>query len=327
MEDESYIERRKMIEFIKKEPALIMMVGLPASGKSHCSELMKEENKSIVIHSSDNLRKELYDDVNSQEHNGELFNELHKRIRADLKAGKTVIYDATNINKRRRTAFLKSINCVKYCILMLTPYEQCLELNRERDKSVPDEVISRMYKNFQPPSLDEGFEDIVLGYHPCFLENYILGKFFYGTPGVKEGACSIEHENKHHTKTIGNHCLAVYGNLAKNHPRDYVLQVAGLLHDVGKPFTKTNVKPDGTVDTDYHYYNHQNVGAYDSFFYTYLLRMKPIEIIDVANIIYNHMLPFAWQKDKDIEEKHKKRLGSKMYKYIKLLHEADIAES
>jgi len=59
---------------------LIMMVGLPASGKSFVAEqLALKEN--ATIHSSDSLRKELFGDVNVQDKNGEVFQELHNRIK------------------------------------------------------------------------------------------------------------------------------------------------------------------------------------------------------------------------------------------------------
>ena len=56
-------------------PQMIMMVGLPASGKStKAQELAKEYNATIF--SSDALRKELYGDENIQGDNTKLFNTL-----------------------------------------------------------------------------------------------------------------------------------------------------------------------------------------------------------------------------------------------------------
>ena len=53
-------------------PKFIMMCGLVASGKStRVKELAKEYNATIF--SSDALREELFNDVNDQEHNQELF--------------------------------------------------------------------------------------------------------------------------------------------------------------------------------------------------------------------------------------------------------------
>ena len=87
---------------------LIMMCGLVASGKSFvANQLALKEN--AVIHSSDELRIELFGDVNEVDKNGEVFQELHKRIKDDLKKGKNVIYDATNLNHKKRKGFLEEL--------------------------------------------------------------------------------------------------------------------------------------------------------------------------------------------------------------------------
>ena len=74
-------------------PKFIMMVGLVASGKStKAKELADEYNATIF--SSDALREEMFNDINNQAHNQELFVELHKRIKDCLRSGKNAIYDA-----------------------------------------------------------------------------------------------------------------------------------------------------------------------------------------------------------------------------------------
>lgn len=68
------------------KPILYYLVGLPASGKSTWAKNMVD-NDTILL-SSDNLREELYGDINNQEHNGELFQEINKRVKNLLKQGK-----------------------------------------------------------------------------------------------------------------------------------------------------------------------------------------------------------------------------------------------
>ena len=132
-----------------------MMCGLVASGKSTKSKELAEKYNATIF-SSDALREEMFGDVNDQLHNQELFVELHKRIKDYLRNGKSAIYDATNINYKRRMAFLaelKSIQCEKICVLMATPYEECCERNEQRDRKVPEHVIRRMYMGFDVPHI------------------------------------------------------------------------------------------------------------------------------------------------------------------------------
>ena len=103
-----------MLEFI-------MLVGIPASGKStYAKEL---EKNGYHIHSSDEIRKELTGDENTQVVNEKVFQVLHKRIKSDLEQGISCIYDATNMSMKRRISFLKEINkydCHKTCVLFVT---------------------------------------------------------------------------------------------------------------------------------------------------------------------------------------------------------------
>ena len=122
------------------KPILYYLVGLPASGKSTWAKNMVD-NDTILL-SSDNLREELYGDINNQEHNGELFQEINKRVKNLLKQGKDVIYDATNISSKRRISFLKElkkIDCYKQCIYFNTNFEMCID----RDKKEKEKLVLR----------------------------------------------------------------------------------------------------------------------------------------------------------------------------------------
>ena len=99
------------------KPKFYTLIGLSGSGKS--SYNFEEE---VVKISSDSLRKELFGDENDQTHNAEVFNELHKRVILNLKNGKNVVYDATNLSRRRRVVFLnniKHIDCEKKTVSFL----------------------------------------------------------------------------------------------------------------------------------------------------------------------------------------------------------------
>lgn len=314
-----------------KTPILFIMVGITASGKSYLAELLasKRNGEYIkpIVHSSDNLRAELYGDINEQKHNGELFNELHKRIKEDLRDGNDVVYDATNISKKRRRGFLNElvhIKCHKVCVCVLTPYEVCLQQNQNRERKVPEEAIRRMYLGWCPPALDEGFDNIILAYNygNVDINKYTLENFFEGEINANE----IDQENSHHSSTIGVHCLEASDYIKKHNEENLVLRTAALLHDLGKCFCKSHLNSRGEFDTECHYYNHQNCGSYDSLFYTDVLGVPQDERLHIANLIYYHMMPYtSWKQSKKAEEKAKSQVGEEFFNEIMMLHEADLA--
>ena len=87
-----------------------MMVGLPGSGKSTFARDVLSASPGAVVHSSDEIRRELLGDENDQTQQALVFSTLHERVFSDLRAGKNVVYDATNINYKQRKQF---VDCVR----------------------------------------------------------------------------------------------------------------------------------------------------------------------------------------------------------------------
>ena len=253
------------------KPIFYMNVGMPGSGKSHWAETHKDE-LNAVVHSSDSIREEL-GDVNDQSKNEEVFKILHQRIKDDLRAGKNVVYDATNLNRKRRIAFLenelKDIPCEKICILFATPYEICLSNNFARDRQVPEEVMERMYKNFETPWYSEGFYDIQI-----IWWNYkgMVG-FEYDYLKDLEKLCLISHDNPHHTLSIGDHMKEArkYCNTLDDAKYNAHLNYAVSMHDIGKPWTKSFFDSKGNPCDTAHYFEHQNVGSFLALFFSDIL--------------------------------------------------------
>ena len=299
----------------------ICMVGLPASGKSTHAQTLADRYNAIIC-SSDNIRVELFNDVNDQLHNTEVFKELYKRIKNYLRDGKDVIMDSTNISYKRRMAFLAeltNIPCEKICILMATPYEECLRRNAERERKVPEHVIKRMYMGFDVPYWFEGWNRIET--------HFGLYRATYGTPydWIKAVNTYNQH-NSHHALSLGEHCWQTYKYLKetydKNNNRDVIMRVSGMLHDCGKRFCQTFVNTKNEITNEAHYYSHEHVGSYDSLFYG--MTCNPL---DVAIRIRWHMQPYFWEKDNNEKHhnKYRKLWGEELYKDIMKLHAADRA--
>ena len=297
------------------KPVMVQMVGLPASGKScHAEKLAKEINATVF--SSDKLREEMYGDINDQDHNSEVFQELHRRIKEYLKSGKNVIFDATNISSKKRRSFiqeLSKIDCEKRCIIMATPYEQCLKNNAARDRKVPEYVIDKMYRAWNTPYWFEGWDDIEIVYWEGTENNDSVWVWL-------NNHMNYSQNNPHHNLTLGRHCWETSGALADEDPLNGIIR-AGLLHDCGKPYVKTFTNAKGKVTDIAHYYSHENVGAYDALFYD----CGAANPLDVSILVNLHMKPYVWEKDNNekLRNKCKKLWGEELYNNIIKLHEAD----
>lgn len=296
---------------------LFMMIGIPASGKTSLAEqIAKSEGAEIV--SSDNIRKELYGDENIQGDSNEVFKIVENRIINGLKNNKNMIYDATNINYKRRMAFLQKIRKLKVekvAIMVATPYEQCLIRNSQRERQVPEEVIKRMYFNFYVPQYFEGWDNIQIKY----TNNYM---FFFNDLE------DIEQNNPHHKLTVLEHCKKTEEILNKqNGQLSIPINFAGRLHDIGKLKTKTFINSKGEKTDIAHFYNHEKVSAYDSLFYVNLRSriemMKDEEFaLETIKLIQWHMLPWTKMSEKT-EQKYKKLLSENFWSDLMILHKAD----
>ena len=302
----------------------IMMVGLPCSGKSTKAKRLAEEYNAN-IHSSDAIREELTGDINNQENNTLVFRTLHQRVKDDLRNGKSCIYDACCVHYKERKAFLqelKNIPCEKICVLMATPYEVCLERSAKRDRTVPEYVIKRMYKNFDVPWYYEGWDSIEVEYSPD-------SEGAFGMPREWiENVRDYHQDNSHHTLTLGEHCWQAV-KYVDNCEREHIeskscsstaLRYATMLHDCGKSFCKTFKNGKGEITEQAHYYSHEHTGSYDSLFYEmacYKLR--------VAVLIRWHMQPYFWGKDNNekLHNKYRRLWGENLYSDIMKLHAAD----
>lgn len=304
-------------------PKFTMLCGLPASGKSTVAQKLAEEYDAIIF-SSDALREEMFGDINNQEHNQEVFMELHKRIKDCLKNGKNAIMDSTNISYKRRMgllAELKNIPCEKICVLMATPYEECLKRNAERERKVPEHVIKRMYMNFNIPYFYEGWDCIKIEYSEGSRSSYgLVNKWL-------DAVMSYNQENSHHALTLGGHLQGAADYLKNNlcptnNIHDLTLMGATMLHDCGKPFCKTFTNSRGEITPEAHYYSHQYCGAYDSLFFAYLSGF--VDPLDIAIRIMWHMQPY-FNKEEKTQKKYRKLWGEDLYQDIMMLHECDVA--
>lgn len=291
-----------------------MLIGVPAAGKTTWCK----ENPQIERISSDEIRKEwgiLGTSEEDKSKNALVFEEVLKRAKKAAKENKDFAIDATNINSKRRIIFLKQFDCEKIGVVFATPIEECLKRNSKRERKVPEKVIGRMYRNFQPPAYEEGFNEINI--ITCGGSNTTIEDIL--------DANEIPHDNHHHTLSCRKHCLVaeeIARTISKreNLSADdmILLTTAARYHDIGKFICKTFSDYKGNPTEEAHYFSHQNVSAY--LFLCYDIDLRTKEKIFVANLIYHHM--DFYMKDFKIE---KMLFNNNFTKLLRLLNESDRA--
>lgn len=141
---------------------LIVLCGLPASGKSTYAEMLAESGQFCRV-CPDLIRKELYGDENIQGNGKKVFEIAFNAIQRLGKQNFNAVFDATNINADRRKKLVEEMRPY-FDILILkwfsTPMEKCVERNIHRERQVPLEVLVRMWDNFQEPTKEEGWDYI-----------------------------------------------------------------------------------------------------------------------------------------------------------------------
>jgi predicted kinase len=140
---------------------VVLAIGLPGSGKTTWFG-----RRGITPLSSDLLRNILFDDVEEQRYQGLVFSTLRSLLRARLIARMPMNYvDATNLSIHERRQWIKMAKSFGYevqAVFFDVPLDVCLDRNRQRDRSVSEDVMRKMAEKLKPPVFEEGFEKITV---------------------------------------------------------------------------------------------------------------------------------------------------------------------
>ena len=151
---------------------LMMLVGLPASGKSTwVNEYMKDHPETVII-SSDNNVEQLCENAGISYSEGfkthikEATKMMNDQVDDAIKNCKNVIWDQTNITVKTRAGKMnKFMNYELFAVYFpVSEVEQRIRLDDRHQKTgkfIPSYVIDSVRSNLEVPTIDEGFDEVI----------------------------------------------------------------------------------------------------------------------------------------------------------------------
>lgn len=286
---------------------LIMLSGVPGSGKSSYSEVLKEKENAIVL-SSDEIYVELTGDTEHTRSNGpKEFEELYKRVRENLKKNQNVIIDATNISSKKRKGRLEQFKDAKVKELhqFIVPFEETVERDLKRNRTVGKGVIKNMYLNINIPMENEGFDSSYVYVDESFKnyignmtkeklleiiqKNEIHDYMFRELSEIKyfKDIFNLPQDSSYHSFSVSRHTYHVLQYINENYEESdkLVLQVTALFHDIGKALAKK-------FDEGKRYANfigHENTSAQIAYGILTVLGFEEDFVKEVSKLTQLHM--------------------------------------
>ncbi|MGD1704053.1 AAA family ATPase [Dapis sp. BLCC M229] len=143
---------------------LIILIGLPASGKSTLARKIVSRYPRCQLISTDAIRAQLFGDEAIQGPWLQVWQEVQQQFHQAVSLKSLAIYDATNTQRRRRKELIELARETGFSYItglwLDKSLELCLERNKQRQRQVPEEVIMKMSRQLTNvlPSCEEGFD-------------------------------------------------------------------------------------------------------------------------------------------------------------------------
>lgn len=151
------------------DPTVVVMVGVPASGKSTMAAEMLDNDELVYISTDqyvEDRAKEMgttYDAIweNTIKEATAVMND---RFRQAIKAGKSILWDQTNLGAKKRRSILSQVpkGYIKLAMFFpVTREDQEARLAQRQGKSIPANVIASMWDTMTVPCVSEGFDMVI----------------------------------------------------------------------------------------------------------------------------------------------------------------------
>ncbi len=149
-------DRLSSIHYVPPEKhrcTVTLMSGLPGVGKDTWLALNRPDLPIVTL---DALRVEL--NIEPTENQGEVKQLGRERCREHLRAGRNFAFNATNITRQTRDKWISlftDYDARVETVYLEPPLSVIRKRNREREKPVPANMIEKLFRRLEPPSLVE----------------------------------------------------------------------------------------------------------------------------------------------------------------------------
>lgn len=154
-----------------KKPKLLMLKGLPASGKStYARELIT--TKGYARLNKDDIRKMMHNSKWSKKNEAQVIEFRNNVVFNLLQEGNDVVVDDTNFAPQHQQDLMetaKEANASFEVLFIDTPLEECISRNEKRADKVPLNVITGMYDKYirplrqkQAPEYNDELEECII---------------------------------------------------------------------------------------------------------------------------------------------------------------------
>lgn len=139
----------KKLLFPKTQACVIMLSGLPGSGKD---EWIQKHAAGLPVISMDNVRKLL--NIPPSVKSAEVSRAAQDQAKAYLRSGKSFVWNATNLAETTRSRlirFFETYGASVRLVYLETNWYETLKSNAEKPSSVPIHVLEEMLSKLSPP--------------------------------------------------------------------------------------------------------------------------------------------------------------------------------
>jgi poly(A) polymerase len=167
------------------------------------------------------------------------------------------------------------------------------------------------------------FNKVLLGNNPANGLALLLGSTLLERFAPELTAMVGVTQNEFHNQPVWEHTLTALTNLIRNRPdAPLLLRLAMLLHDCGKPATRT-VGQDGRV----HFYGHEDIGASIAREFLYRLKFSHADIDKVTSLVALHMRIGEYKPDEwtDAAVRRFVRAAGPLLEWLFEIHRSDVA--